>query len=120
MRISSRGQKIKIPSKIRKGIRPTMASTDESDQEAYTIQVNEKEEDQVEEDIGSSSKPTTQEYRHLTRKEKNKLMDWNMRYQRCIFCMRRTIYSAELMCSCTDTKMIPRESELELPEFKCK
>src|SRR5665213_3032380 len=34
--------------------------------------------------------------------------------------MRRTIYSAELMCSYADTKMIPHESELELPEFKYK
>ena len=37
MHINSCGQKIKIPINIRKGIRPTMASTDESDQEAYTM-----------------------------------------------------------------------------------
>ena len=36
-----------------------MASTDKSDQEAYTIQVNEEEKDQFEEDIGGPSEPTT-------------------------------------------------------------
>src|ERR1700691_1291654 len=58
-------------------------------------------------------------YRMLTREEWRELIDWTMQQTKCPFCEER-VYCAEQMCSCMNTKRIPREDTLRqhLPESK--
>jgi hypothetical protein len=118
---TNHGRKFCVPLDIQKGVVPklTQRPEDEESEEEDEMTPGEAHLNVAEEE---ANVVIHEEYRHLNRREKNQLIEYNMRNTECPFCGER-IYCAEMMCTCSDTKVIPFLDTLEqhlLEECKIK
>src|SRR5579864_7042880 len=100
-----RGRRFSTPISIKKGVLPCLVEEEEEESESMEdVEDNEAFIQYAEEEDHG--------YRILTQEERTQLQEYNMRTTRCPFCSTK-IYYAEMMCSCPETKNIPRNMTLQ-------
>src|ERR1700677_1732158 len=110
IRITCRGRTLQIPINIQKGARPETEDVTHQPDQVMVAQPGSSHDIDFE-DTDDEEK-AQHGWRLLYKKERNYLIDWNIRYRYYPFCEQR-IYCAEMMCDCPQTKRIPKEDTLQ-------
>src|SRR5271170_5384984 len=111
MRIKSKGRRFEIPINIKKGIRPAMVQSEESDQEVYVNQTSLPTDDQPRR-FHQHREPTEERnlrptFRYLTPREQNEMTTFLCLRGSCMFCSTEDTH-----CPCPKETLIKHNQDM--------